>query len=145
MGVKGQAQSLKRWFNYANRLRHHTGLWSCAIFKCHGVRRTASGLAACPALDFQRASARRQVQKTADDVAFRKGLPVRFPQAAVHLAAFEVPVGVAALVVPDLRARGAKAKLLNSVQHGGNGRWLRVCRPQAVVGGLPPLAAVTAV
>jgi len=45
------------------------------------------------------------VQEAADDVALRERLPVRLPQAAVHLAALEVPVGVAVLVIADLIMR----------------------------------------
>jgi len=65
-------------------------------------RRTAPGTATYPALDFQGASSRRQVQEAADDVALRERLSVRLPQAAVHLAALEVPVGEAVFIVSDL-------------------------------------------
>ena len=57
-----------------------------------------------PALHFERAPAGRQVQEAANNVALSKTAAVGLPQTAVHLAALQVPVRVAVLVVPDLDA-----------------------------------------
>ena len=44
------------------------------------------------------------MQEAANDVALRKALTVRLPQAAMHLAALQTPVRVAVLVVSYLTA-----------------------------------------